>query len=185
MDFGKRNWSNSQSHEVGNVIFSFSTLIESPRSFFYAYYHSYYTALKNYYDFDMTNLNELSIDRSSKEVAAAQITALSYTPTTPFNQRRGCYLNETWTPSAFPSLDESSEMQSLESESLETPWDVVLWQQDHSGIILKINPPQSGGGLEPLFNFFKEKQHGVKALILFFLLAKYWSEWSERHAVYI
>ena len=101
---------------MGNVIFSFSIIIESPRSFFYAYYHSYYTALKTYYDFDMTNLGELSTDRSSKEVAAAQITALSYTPTTPFNQRRGCYLDEKWTPSAFPSLDESSEMQSLESD---------------------------------------------------------------------
>lgn len=41
---------------------------------------------------------------------------MSYTPTTPFNQRRGCCLDETWTPSTFTSLNESSEMSYLESD---------------------------------------------------------------------
>lgn len=102
------------------VIYYFSTVMESPQLLFYAHYHSYYTALKNYYDFEITNLGELGlpllrqlniynlfIDRSSKQVVAAQITAMSYTPTTPFNQRLDCSLDETLTPSTFPSLNES------------------------------------------------------------------------------
>lgn len=92
------------------VIYYFSTLIESPQLL----------ALLLYCAQKLTNLGELGlpllrqlniynlfIDRSSKQVVAAQITAMSYTPTTAFNERRGCYLDETWTPSTFPSLNES------------------------------------------------------------------------------
>ncbi|KAL9962229.1 hypothetical protein ACROYT_G031311 [Oculina patagonica] len=58
---------------------------------------------------DATDISRSS--RPCKEAAVAQLTSSTFSPVTPRVSRRGCSLDETWTPSALLELDESMEMQ--------------------------------------------------------------------------